>query len=165
MMLFSIYIMMQRMTTKSLNKPEFQPDLIEEVTRHCLLTRTRSISRVVTSIYDQALRSFDVNSSQFSMLVLIAKMNGGSRAEFARANHLERSTSTRNLQLLLDQGWVEELAPTQGRSRPIVLSDAGRELLVTAMPAWRAAQQTAKKMLGKEGAAALLAIANGLPAD
>ena len=157
--------MMQRMTTKSLNKPAFHPELIEEVTRHCLLTRTRSISRIVTSIYDQALRPYEVNSSQFSMLILIAKMNGGSRAELGRANHLERSTSIRNLQLLLDNGWVEELAPTHGRSRPIVLSDAGRELLVTAMPAWRAAQQTAKKMLGKEGASALLSIANGLSAD
>ncbi|OAJ53268.1 MarR family transcriptional regulator [Paraburkholderia ginsengiterrae] len=153
------------MTTKSPNKPALQPDLIDEVTQHCLLTRTRSISRVVTSIYDQALRSYDVNSSQFSMLVLIAKMNGGSRAEIGRANHLERSTSTRNLQLLLDQGWIEELESTYGRSRPIVLSDAGRRLLVTAMPAWRAAQQTAKRLLGKEGAAALLSIANRLLAD
>ncbi|WP_087737642.1 MarR family winged helix-turn-helix transcriptional regulator [Paraburkholderia piptadeniae] len=153
------------MTTKSPNKQGFEPDLVEEVTRHCLLTRTRSISRVVTGIYDRALRSYDVNSSQFSMLVLIARMNGGSRAELGRAGHLERSTSTRNLQLLLDQGWVEEFAPSHGRSRPIVLSDAGRELLVTAMPAWRAAQQTAKRMLGKEGASALSSIANELPAD
>jgi DNA-binding MarR family transcriptional regulator len=153
------------MTTNSHKAPAPEASLIEEVTQNCLLTRTRSISRVVTSIYDQALRPFDVNSSQFSMLVLIAKMKGASRAELGRANHLERSTSTRNLQLLLDQGWVEEQAPTHGRSRPIVLSQAGRELLATAMPAWRAAQQTAKRMLGDEGASALLSIANALPAE
>jgi DNA-binding MarR family transcriptional regulator len=96
---------------------------------------------------------------------LIAKMNGGSRAELGRANHLERSTSTRNLQLLLDQGWVEEQAPTHGRSRPVLLSDTGRDLLTTALPAWRAAQQTAISMLGEQGAAALLSIAAGLPAE
>ncbi len=99
------------------------------------------------------------------MLVLIAKMNGGSRAELGRANHLERSTSTRNLQLLLDQGWIEEQAPPQGRSRPILLSQAGRKLLVTAMPAWRSAQQTARRLLGEEGASALLSIADGLPTE
>jgi DNA-binding MarR family transcriptional regulator len=153
------------MTTDEQNSSELQASLIEEVTQHCLLTRTRSISRVVTSIYDQALRPYGVNSSQFSMLVLIARMNGGSRAELGRANHLERSTSTRNLQLLLDQGWVEEKAPTHGRSRPIILSPTGRELLATAMPAWRGAQQTAKRMLGEEGASALLSIANRLPAE
>ncbi len=153
------------MTTKLRNNQDLQASLIEEVTQHCLLTRTRSLSRVVTSIYDQALRPYDVNSSQFSMLVLIAKMNGGSRAELGRANHLERSTSTRNLQLLLDQGWIEEQAPPQGRSRPILLSQAGRKLLVTAMPAWRSAQQTARRLLGEEGASALLSIADGLPTE
>jgi DNA-binding MarR family transcriptional regulator len=145
--------------------PGIDASLIDEVTQHCLLTRTRSISRVVTGIYDQALRQYGVNSSQFSMLVLIAKMEGASRAELGRANHLERSTSTRNLQLLLDQGWVEEVVPGHGRSRPIVLSRSGRELLATAMPAWRAAQQTARRIIGEEGAAALLSIAKGLPTE
>lgn len=153
------------MTSKTINDPTLQTELIDEVTRNCLLTRTRSISRVVTSIYDQALRNYNVNSSQFSMLVLIAKLNGASRAELGRANHLERSTSTRNLQLLLDEGWVEEIIPEHGRSRPLVLSGAGRELLITAMPAWRGAQQTAKKMIGEAGASALLSISNALPAD
>jgi DNA-binding MarR family transcriptional regulator len=139
--------------------------LVEEVTQHCLLTRTRSLSRVVTSIYDQALRPYGVNSSQFSMLVLIAKMNGASRAELGRVNHLERSTSTRNLQLLLDQGWIEEQAPTHGRRRPVLLSEAGSKLLATAMPAWRSAQQAAMRMLGETGASALLSIAAGLPTE
>jgi len=139
--------------------------LLDEVLQSCLLSRTRSIARVITSIYDNALRSYGVNSSQFSMLVRIARMNGASRAELGRANHQERSTSTRNLQLLLDEGWVEEVVPERGRSRPILLSPAGRALMERAMPAWREAQAAAKKMLGREGAEALLNIANALPSE
>jgi hypothetical protein len=56
--------------------------------------RTRRISRVVTNIYDQALRSHGVNASQFSLLVLIAKLGGASRAEIGRANYQDRSTLT-----------------------------------------------------------------------
>jgi DNA-binding MarR family transcriptional regulator len=153
------------MTTTTSTDAALAAGLIAEVAQHCLLTRTRIISRVVTNIYDQALRPYGVNSSQFSMLVVIAKMRGASRAELGRANHLERSTSTRNLQLLLDQGWVNEQPPTHGRSRPIVLSKTGHELLEAAMPAWRAAQETARKRLGDEGASALLSIADGLPAE
>jgi DNA-binding MarR family transcriptional regulator len=153
------------MKTDTANHAHLEAGLIAEVTQHCLLTRTRIIARVITNIYDQALRPFDVNSSQFSMLVVIAKMKGASRAELARANHLERSTSTRNLQLLLDQGWVEEQPPSSGRSRPIVLSKTGRKLLEAAMPAWRDAQETAKRLLGEQGAGALLSIANGLPPE
>jgi DNA-binding MarR family transcriptional regulator len=144
-----------------------RPDegVINEVIHGCLLTRTRAIARVITSIYDTALRSYGVNSSQFSMLVLIASRNGASRAELARANHRERSTSTRNLQLMLDEGWIEEVMPEHGRSRPILLSASGRALLEAAMPAWRAAQASAKKMLGQEGADALLTIAADLPKE
>lgn len=111
------------------------------------------------------MRPHGVNASQFAMLVLIAKLNGASRAELGRANHLERSTSTRNLQLLLEQGWVEEVVPEQGRSRPIYLSAEGRALLKQALPAWRAAQDEARQLLGEAGAGALLAIAQRLPAE
>ncbi|MGB9992109.1 MarR family winged helix-turn-helix transcriptional regulator [Pseudoduganella rhizocola] len=150
-----------------MTKKAREPDagLVDEVLQNCLLTRTRSIARVITSIYDNALRSYGVNASQFSMLVRIARMNGASRAELGRANHQERSTSTRNLQLLLDEGWVEEVVPERGRSRPIILSPAGRALMENAMPAWREAQAAAKKMLGREGAEALLSIAGALPSE
>jgi DNA-binding MarR family transcriptional regulator len=137
--------------------------LTKEVTSECLLTRSRSIARVITAIYDQEMRPFGVNASQFSMLVLIAHFGGASRAQLARANHLERSTSTRNLQLVLAEGWAEEQQPEKGRSRPIVLSQRGRELLASALPAWRAAQEQAKRVLGDEGAASVLRLAASLP--
>lgn len=140
--------------------------VIGEVVRHCLLTRTRRISRVITNIYDQALRPYGVNSPQFSLLVLIAKLGGASRAEIGRANFQDRSTLTRNLALLLAQGWVEERAPEGGgRSRPIVISDSGRRLLAAAAPAWRSAQAQARRLLGEDGVAALVGVADSLPPD
>ncbi len=153
------------MMTKMPDTTNPDADLTDEVTRQCLLTRTRSISRVITSIYDQELRPFGVNASQFSMLVLIAHMGNASRAQLGRANHLERSTSTRNLQLMLADGLAKEMLPEKGRSRPIVLSLAGRELLASAMPAWRAAQAKAKRLMGEEGAASLLNLAARLPSE
>jgi DNA-binding MarR family transcriptional regulator len=140
--------------------------LVGEVTRDCLLTRTRRISRVITSIYDEAMRPHGVNSPQFSLLVLIAKLGGASRAEIGRANFQERSTLTRNLALLLTEGWVEERTPDgRGRSRPIVISPAGRDLMAAAMPAWRSAQVKARQLLGEQGAAALAGLADSLPSD
>lgn len=139
--------------------------LVGEVTQGCLLTRTRRISRVITGIYDDALRPYGVNSPQFSLLVLIAKLNGASRAEIGRANHQERSTLTRNLALLIDEGWIEEVVPKGGRSRPILITGAGQELLASAGGAWRAAQITATRLLGAEGVGAVLSVANSLPVD
>jgi DNA-binding MarR family transcriptional regulator len=153
------------MSTNTQPKTDLEIGLVDEVKQHCLLTRTRAISRVITSIYDQALRPFGVNASQFSMLVLITGMRGASRAQLGRANRLERSTSTRNLQVLLSEGWVEEVMPEQGRSRPVTISQAGRDLLEAAMPVWREAQSKARRLLGDDGADALLKLAASLPSD
>ena len=153
------------MSTKARHKSEAIASLVTEVAERCLMTRTRRISRVVTNLFDQELRPHRLSSSQFSLLVLIARMNGASRAEIGRANHQERSTSTRNLQLVLDQGWAEEIMPEKGRSRPIMISKAGRELLAQAMPAWRAAQVKAKQLLGVDGASAIVQLSAGLPVE
>jgi DNA-binding MarR family transcriptional regulator len=140
--------------------------MVGEITRNCLLTRTRRISRIITNIYDQALRPHGVNSPQFSLLVLIARLGGASRAEIGRANYQERSTLTRNLALLLTEGWVEEMVSEGGgRSRTIVISRAGRKLLVSAAPAWRSAQAKAKQLLGEEGLAAIVGVADNIPLD
>ena len=137
---------------------------VEEVVRECLLTRTRRISRHITNIYDHAMRSLGVSSAQVSLLTTIAKLDGASRAEIGRANYQERSTLTRNLALLLKEGWVEELQ-AEGRSRPIVLSDTGRKLLAAAAPRWRAAQIEARKLLGDENSATLISVADSLKSD
>jgi DNA-binding MarR family transcriptional regulator len=139
--------------------------VVDEVMRDCLMTRSRRLSRVVTHLFDQELRPFGMSASQFSLLVLIATLDGASRAEIGRANCLERSTSTRNLQLMLDEGWIEEVLPARGRSRPIVVSSTGRSLLAQAMPAWRNAQQHAVRLLGEEGAIALAHLCAGLPVE
>jgi len=139
--------------------------LVGEVGKSCLLTRTRRISRVVTGIYDDAMRPHQLSAPQFSLLVLIAKLNGASRAEIGRANYQDRSTLTRNLALLLERGLIEEVVPKSGRSRPILITERGRERLTAAGGAWRSAQLKAKQLLGGEGVAAVVAVADGLPVD
>jgi DNA-binding MarR family transcriptional regulator len=153
------------MTTKAPATSDVVASLVTEVGEQCLMTRTRRISRVITHIFDQELRPHGLSSSQFSLLVLIARMDGASRAEIGRANHQERSTSTRNLQLVLDQGWAEEVMPEKGRSRPILISKAGRDLLAQAAPAWRAAQVKARQLLGADGASAIVHLSAGLPIE
>lgn len=136
-------------------------DITEEINRNCLLTRARRISRVVTGIYDQELRPYGISSPQFSLLVLIARLNGASRAELGRANSQERSTLSRNLALLLEEGWVKELAGA-GRARPIVISPIGRAQLKRATPAWRIAQRKAAEILGDAGRESILNVGTKL---
>jgi DNA-binding MarR family transcriptional regulator len=135
-----------------------------EIIQSCLLTRTRQISRVLTATYDHELRPYGINSPQFSLLVLIEELGPISRSDLGRRNHQDRSTLTRNLQPLLEQGWVAEDLPEEGgRARPLSLTKQGKALLHSAAPAWAAAQVKAKALLGEVGAEAIMGIAGELP--
>lgn len=135
-----------------------------QIARNCLLTRARQIARVLTSVYDDALRPFGIAAPQFSLLVLIAELAPISRSDLGRRNHHERSTLTRNLQPLIAQGWVAEGVPSSdGRSRPLSLTHEGKALLGNAASAWSAAQSHTTRLLGECGAHELMNIARKLP--
>jgi DNA-binding MarR family transcriptional regulator len=137
--------------------------VMAEMACGCVLTRARLIARVVTGIYDEALRPFEMGSPQFSLLIVISKIAPASRADIGRFNQLDRSTLTRNLQLLLAGGWIRETSRLDGgRGRPIVLTEAGRRLIVDAAPAWRSAQAKAEEALGKQGFKTLMQVGDGL---
>jgi DNA-binding MarR family transcriptional regulator len=140
-------------------------DIVGEVVSECMMTRARRISRVITNIFDQELRAHGLNASQFSMLIVIARLGGASRAEIGRANFQDRTTLTRGLLPLLKEGWIEELPTDGGRSRPVVVSAAGEQLLSKAAPAWREAQRKASRLVGSDGAKAIIDIAENLPRD
>lgn len=133
-------------------------EIADEARRACLLSRTRRVARVVTGIYDQELRSHGLNAPQFSLLVVISRLDGATRSEIGRANSQERSTLSRNLQVLLDNGWVAETTGG-GRRKPIVVSPEGYRLLDSAAPAWSAAQVKARKLLGQDGVASIMKVA------
>src|SRR5271168_5356546 len=127
-------------------------DVIAEMNSGCVLMRARLISRVLTAMYDEALRPFGIGSPQFALLVIIFGIQPATRAEIGRHHHQDRSTLTRNLKILLSEGWVEEVQGERGgRRKPIVLTSAGKDLLANGAPAWRVAQARARALLGKDG--------------
>jgi DNA-binding MarR family transcriptional regulator len=126
-----------------------------------VLVRARLLSRAVTGIYDDKLRPFGISSAQFSLLAVIGHAEPTTRAEIARLQHLDKSTLTRNLRTILSERWVEEVSATaDGRSKPLALTAAGRELLLNARAAWLEAQAEAKALLGKDGMSAVISTAD-----
>jgi len=142
-------------------------EVIADIGSTCMLMRTRLISRVITGIYDEKLRPLGIGSAQFVLLVVIYRIEPATRAKIARFHHQDRSTLTRHLKVILAEGWAEEVkyqadaqSRPDGRSRPIVLTKAGKDLLRKAEPAWQAAQSQAKALLGQDGVTAVMDIAN-----
>jgi DNA-binding MarR family transcriptional regulator len=126
-----------------------------------LLMRARLLSKAITAIYDDELRPLEISSAQFALLSAICRIEPVTRAEIARLQHLNRSTLTRDLKAILSEGWIEEVRENaDGRSRPIALTRLGRELILNAQPAWRAAQAHAEALLGKDSMIAIVSIAD-----
>ena len=122
--------------------------MIDKVAGECVAVRLRMLNRVVTNIYDDALRSLDLKVSQMNILVAAAKMGTARPAEVCEHLHLDVSTLSRNVQRMKARGWLEVVPDEDGRSQPFRLTSEGRRLLDKAVPAWSAAQQKVKTLLG-----------------
>jgi DNA-binding MarR family transcriptional regulator len=123
---------------------------IEKIAGECVAVRLRMLNRVVTNIYDDALRRLDLKVSQMNILVAAAKMGTARPIEVCEYLHLDASTLSRNVERMKTRGWLEVVPDEDGRSQPFRLTLQGRKLLEKAAPAWSKAQSQVTKVLGKE---------------
>jgi DNA-binding MarR family transcriptional regulator len=122
--------------------------MIDKMANECVAVRLRMLNRVITNIYDDALRSLDLKVSQMNILVAAAKMGTARPIEVCEHLHLDVSTLSRNVERMRARGWLEVVPDEDGRSQPFRLTPRGRKLLEKAVPAWSEAQERVKKVLG-----------------
>jgi DNA-binding MarR family transcriptional regulator len=121
---------------------------IDTIAGECIAVRLRMLNRVITNIYDNALRPLDLKVSQMNILVAAAKMATVRPLEICEYLHLDVSTLSRNVERMKVRGWLEVVPDEDGRSQPFRLTSQGRKLLEKAIPAWSEAQQQVKKVFG-----------------
>jgi DNA-binding MarR family transcriptional regulator len=122
--------------------------MIDKVASECVAVRLRMLNRVITNIYDDALRPLDLKVSQMNILVAAAKLGTARPIEVCEHLQLDVSTLSRNVERMKARGWLEVVPNEDGRSQPFRLTPRGRKLLEKAVPAWSQAQQQVKKVLG-----------------
>jgi len=123
---------------------------IDTIAGECIAVRLRMLNRVVTNIYDDALRPLGLKVSQMNILVASAKMGTARSADICDHLHLDVSTLSRNVERMRTRGWLEVVPDEDGRAQPFRLTTQGRRLLEKAAPAWKKAQQQAQAILGDE---------------
>jgi DNA-binding MarR family transcriptional regulator len=124
---------------------------IDTIARTCLAVRLRLLNRVVTNLYDDALRPLGLKVSQMNILVVTAKLGLARPAQVCNLLQLDPSTLSRNVERMRAQGWLEAVADEDARAQPFRLTSQGRRLLEKSIPAWEAAQRQAEELLGREG--------------
>ena len=132
-----------------MDKPENSS--IDTIARSCIAVRLRLLNRVVTNLYDDALRPLGLKVSQLNILIVTAKLGLARPAQVCDLLQLDASTLSRNVKPLQAHGWLEVVPDEDARAQPFRLTEQGRRLIEKAVPAWEEAQRRATELLGEEG--------------
>jgi DNA-binding MarR family transcriptional regulator len=121
----------------------------------CLGGCVRKLSRMVSAIYDGALTSAGLKTSQFSVLVSVANRKQARPAELTKHLQLDESTLSRNVERMCARGWLRLVQDGDRRSHLIEVTDKGQALIRKCLPAWQKAQAEVSRRLGTDTVAEL----------
>lgn len=140
--------------TTTIERPSAETEDISDIAAAaasaCLATRVRQLSRIVTRVYDDAMRPLGITASQYTLLAQLAARDGITAVEIGHELDIEKSTLSRNLKRLLALGHLTMDPPAGRRGRGLHLTPKGRTILKEAYPIWQDAQRRATAVMGTE---------------
>jgi DNA-binding MarR family transcriptional regulator len=123
-------------------------DIAESTAAACISTRVRQLSRIVTRVYDDALRPLGITASQFTLLTQLAQQDGITAVEIGHSLDIEKSTLSRNLKRLLALQLLTMDPPAGRRGRGLHLTPKGTAVIKQAYPVWMDAQSRTVTVMG-----------------
>lgn len=135
---------------------------VDEIAGTCIAVRLRRVNRVITNLYDDALRPLGLKISQLNILIVTARLAVARPTQVCELLQLDPSTLSRNVERMRANGWLEFLPEEDGRTHPFRLTARGLKLIARATPAWQVAQRQAQDLLGTEGIGMLDKVARNI---
>ncbi len=140
----------------SMMDPALPLSATHEVRDRCLCLHVQRAARALARRFDEALRPFGLTNGQFSLLMSLNRPEPPRIGDLAPFLAMDASTLTAALKPLRRRGLVSVTADAEdARARRLALTDAGREALKAALPAWRAAHDALDAGLPEDGPDAL----------
>jgi DNA-binding MarR family transcriptional regulator len=141
---------MNIMTHGAVTAPADITEIAENASASCISTRVRQLSRIVTRVYDDAMRPLGITASQFTLLTQLAQQDGITAVEIGHSLDIEKSTLSRNLKRLLALGHITMDPPAGRRGRGLHLTPKGEMVIQQGFPVWREAQTRTIRVMGPE---------------
>jgi len=141
-----------------------KPNLVEvsQVPASCMGMHVRRASRIVTQIYDAALRPVGLLVNQFTILVAIHLFELTPITRLAQELFTDQTTLTRNLKLLEKKGLVAIEPGEDRRVKLVSLTSEGQAVLERALPLWKQAQSDMMQQFGQQNWQTLLSLLSDL---
>jgi DNA-binding MarR family transcriptional regulator len=133
------------------NRDSLPLDITHHVRDTCLCLHVQRAARALARRFDDALRPLDLTHGQFSLLTSLNRPAPPTIGSVAELLAMDRTTLTANLKPLERRGLLKVTVDKEDkRSRRLVLTAAGRALLVKAFPVWRDTHAAVERRLGAE---------------
>lgn len=115
--------------------------------RDCAYGNLRLMTRVLGSLYDEALRDVGLHAAQLQLLWAIVAVEPVELGQLASITHTDPTTLSRTVEKLRKARLVDVRAGADARRKEVRVTALGRERFAAAMPRWEAAQQKAAALL------------------
>lgn len=122
----------------------------------CACFNLRRAARLMAQVYDRHLDASGLTNSQFTLLAATAEEGPRPITDLAHRLGMDRTTLTRNLNLVERKGYVRIHTGEDARVRNVQLTVNGRTALERARPLWEEAQARVVGALGRGRWGALL---------
>ena len=119
-------------------------------TGFCASFNFRRTARAVTRLYDQAFQKFGIRSTQFSIMIAVAKTQPVSISRLGEILVTDRTTLTRSLSLMQKQQLLSVSSRSIKRQRFVNLTAEGEKVLAQVLPEWRKVQELFVKAVGPD---------------
>lgn len=107
----------------------------------CYCGSIRQASRIVTQMYDQALKPSGLKITQFGILRMLSAYPGLTTGALAEALVMDSTTLTRTLKIIQESNWIESVPGEDRRERRWSVTEAGKQRMEQALPLWKSAQK------------------------
>ncbi len=139
---------MKRMTSRATPTPTVPPVPVARP-QGCTNFKLHHLARRVGQHYDAEVRKTGLKTSQYSLLSHVERLEPVRPVDLAAAMGMTASTLSRNLQVLVGDGFVELDAGPDARSRLVRITPTGRAKRAEAQRHWKAAQLALNQRLGE----------------
>ncbi len=129
---------------------ELTQELYDRIGTSCVCLNLRKATRLVTQVYDRALKPTGLKATQFTLLVSIGGLSGLSLSRLARPLRMDRTTLSRNAALLHRKGLIHIVEGEDRREQRLFLTEKGKGVLRRAIPLWLGIQGQLYDEVGKE---------------
>jgi len=124
----------------------------------CLCLHVQRAARSLARRFDEALRPFGLTNGQFSLLMSLNRPQPPPMGPVAALLGMDRTTLTAALKPLARRGLVKiSPDPSDRRSRVLILTAKGRNLLAPAMPVWQSTHEDVERLIPDQSPDALRA--------